>query len=128
MAARLLNRRRRGTARVMDTTEIIWIAVAVAVVVALVALARMLLSRKRERAAEGRREHATELRREASKQAHLLHDAQLRAEEERLKAERLQLEAERAQEHAQEAQTSYLQEAAQHEDRLREADRIDPDA
>lgn len=112
----------------MNTQEIIWIVVAVVVVVVLVVLARLLMRRKQQRAVEARREHATELRTEASQHAEALPEAQLRAEEERLKADRLQLEAERAEQRAQEAETSYLQQAAKHEDRLREAERIDPDA
>lgn len=128
MTARLLKLRSWGTPRVMDTKEIIWIAVAVVVVLALAALARLLVHRKREKDAADRRERATELRTEASQHARGLPDAQLRAEEERLKAERLRLEADRAQERAQKAETGYLQQAARREDRLREADQIDPDA
>jgi flagellar biosynthesis/type III secretory pathway M-ring protein FliF/YscJ len=112
----------------MDSQDIVWIVVAVVVVLALVALARMLMTRKRERDLAARREHATELRTEASQHAQELPDTGLRAQEERLKAERLRLEADRAQQRAQEAETGYQQQAALHEDRLREADQIDPDA
>lgn len=127
VAAPLMNRRSRGTPRGMDTEQIIWIVVAVAVVAALLALALVLMRRKAEKDATERREHATELRTEASRHAKTLPEAELRAQEERLEAERLRLEADRAQERAQEAETGYVQQEAQREDRLREADRIDPD-
>ena len=111
----------------MDAKGIIWIVAAVVVVLVLVALAATLMRRRREKDVVQRREHATELRTNVDQHAHELEDARLRAEEERLKAERLRLQAERAHERAHDAETGYLQQAAQHEDRLREADRIDPD-
>lgn len=112
----------------MDNEEIIWIVVGVAVLLALVALALMLSRKAKAKKQERQRRHATELRNEAQHHAQGLPDAELRAQEERVKAEKLRLEAERAQERAQEAETGYLQQAATHEDKLREADRVDPDA
>lgn len=112
----------------MDTEEIVWLVVAVVVVAALAALALAMLRRKHARDTEHRRQRATELRTEADEHARSLPDAELVAREERLKAERLRVEAERANERAREAETGYLQESALREDRLREADRIDPDA
>lgn len=111
----------------MDTEEVVWIIVAVVVVVALVALLAGLLSRKRKRDEEHRRLRAAELRSEADQHGRSLPDAEIEAREKRLEAERLRVEAERAQERAAEAETGYLQQAAQREDRLREAERIDPD-
>lgn len=112
----------------MDTDQVIWIVVAIAVVLALAALAWMLMRRRHQKEAEENRHRAAELRNEAGQHAQVLPDAELRAKEERLKAERLRLDAERAQDRAQEAETGYMQQAAVHEDRLREADQIDPDA
>lgn len=111
----------------MDTDQVIWIVVAVVVVLAIAALALMLMRRAQHKKNVHRAERASELRTEADQRAQVLPDAQLRAQEERVQAERLRLEAERAQARAQEAETGYLQEAATHEDRLREADQIDPD-
>lgn len=112
----------------MDTDQVIWIVVAVVVVLAIAALALMLMRRAQHTKNVERAERASELRTEAHQHAQVLPDAQLHAQEERLQAEKLRLEAERAQERAHEAETGYLQEAATHEDRLREADQIDPNA
>lgn len=111
----------------MDTEEVIWIVVAVAVVLALVALAWMLMRRKHEKDAVEKRQRAAELRSEADHRAQVLPDAELRAKEERVKAEALRLDAERAEVRAQEAETRFLQQSAGREDKLREADQIDPD-
>lgn len=111
----------------MDSEEVIWIVVAVVVVLALVALAVALAKRRRRRDEEHRRLRAAELRTEADQHGRVLPEAELEAREQRLEAERLRVEAERARERAEEAETGYLQQAAQREDRLREAERIDPD-
>lgn len=114
----------------MDTQEIIWIVVAVVVVLALVALAAGLMTKKKHDRAEAdrveRTERAAELRHEADRQAQVLPDAEIRAKEEQLNAEKLRLEADQAQERAQLAETEHLQQAARHEDHLREADKLDP--
>lgn len=112
----------------MDEDQIIWVVVAVVVLVALLALAAMLSRKAKDKKQEHQRQHATALRTEAQEHAQGLPDAELRAQEERIKAEKLRLEAEKAQERAHEAETAHLQQAATHEDKLREADRIDPDA
>lgn len=111
----------------MDSDEITWIVVAVALVLALIALAFLLARLKQAKKTQERRERAGELRTEADQHAHALPTEELRAREEKVRAERLRLEAQQAEAQAHEAETGYLQEAARHEDRLREADRLDPD-
>lgn len=111
----------------MDTDQVIWIVVAVVVILAIAALAWMLSRRAQHKKTVERTKQASALRAEADQRAQSLPDAQMRAQEERLKAEKLQLEAERAQHRAKDAETGYLQEAAAHEDRLRQADEIDPE-
>ena len=110
----------------MDTEQIIWIVVAVVVVLVIAALALMLMRRAQHKKNVERAQRASKLRAEADQHGQGLPDEQLRAQEERLRAEKLRLEADRAQAKADEAETGYLQEAATREDRLREADQIDP--
>lgn len=100
-----------------------WIILAVIVIVVLALLATVMNQRNKER----RRAQAAELRNEAAGQARGLHETELRARDAEAEAERKRVEAERAEREAHEASRARAQEQAVHEDRLREADRLDPD-
>lgn len=106
----------------MDTETLIWIIVAIVVALLLLGLAAVLMRRKKER----RQAQATELRQDAVARTPRLDEADVQAHEARAEAERARLEAERAQAKAQEAEEARTVEAAEYEDRLREADRLDP--
>jgi FtsZ-interacting cell division protein ZipA len=99
-----------------------WIILAVVIVVVLlVALAVLRSVRRKERAAK-----AEELRSEARTHATELGSTRAEAKEAEVRAEAARLQAERAQHDADAAKTALAQEEATHEDRLREADRLDP--
>lgn len=106
----------------MDT--VVWIVIIVVVVLLVAGLALGLARRRRQTV---HREQAQELRRDAVAQATGLQDSARDTREAKLEAERARVEAERAEARATEAQQGHLQEQAHHEDRLREADRLDPD-
>lgn len=108
----------------METSEIIWIVVAVVVVLALIGLA---VSMSRKRKATQNRQHAGELRHEARAQQGGVQQEELKAREAELEADRKRLEAERAETEADQARQGHLQEHAKVEDQVREADRVDPD-
>ncbi|MGZ5400081.1 MAG: hypothetical protein ACXWDL_13325 [Nocardioides sp.] len=111
----------------METSEIVWIIVAVVVVLALIGLA-VSMSRKRQAAkATQNRQHAEGLRQEARAQQGGVQQEELKAREAELEADRKRLEAERAEAEAERAKQSHLQEHARIEDQVREADRVDPD-
>lgn len=116
-----------GYHRGMDTEQVIWIVVAVAVVLLIAGLVMWAMRKKQEKDVHVRAEKATEIRHEAERHATVLPDAELRAQEEKVKAEKLRREAERAEERANAAETDYLQQEARYEDQVREADRLDPD-
>ncbi|HET8666090.1 MAG TPA: hypothetical protein VFM08_17380 [Nocardioides sp.] len=102
---------------------LIWlivIVVAVAVIAAVVALTS-------KRRTEGRRVRAEELRGEASSQAAVLPESGRQAEELRAKADLARAEATRAEERAANAEQGHRIEQASYEDKLREADRLDPE-
>jgi len=104
-------------------TWLIWVIVIVVVLV----IAALLVSLVGKRRTEQRRIRAEELRQDASAQASGLTESQREAEELRAKAELAEAEAERAAEQAQTAEQSHQVEQAGYEDKLREADRLDPD-
>ena len=108
----------------MTTTQVIWLIVAVVVVAALVVIA-MQMSAKHKTGE--RRAHAAELRDEAVTTTSGLDETQRRADEAAAEAEIARAEAARAQERAAEARQGTQVEEAIVEDRVREADRIDPD-
>ncbi len=108
----------------MTTTQVIWLIVAVVVLAAIIAIA-MQVSAKRK--AGERRAHAAELRDEAVTTTSGLDESQRRADEAAAEAEIARAEAARAQERAAEASQGVQVEEARVEDRVREADRIDPD-
>jgi FtsZ-interacting cell division protein ZipA len=102
---------------------LIWVIVAVIVVIAIVAIV-MAANKKRT---EQHRTQAEELRTEASTQAGGLTESQRSAEEARAQAELAKAEADRAAERAAAAEQGHQVEQATYEDKLREADRVDPD-
>ena len=102
---------------------LIWIIVIVVVVVVVAALVAMTRKRRNEQ----RRVRAEELREEASTHAAVLPEAQRQAEELRAKADLAQAEARRAEERAANAEQGHRVEQASYEDKVREADRLDPE-
>jgi FtsZ-interacting cell division protein ZipA len=104
----------------MSTTGWIILAVVVVVVV-LVALMAWRAQHRRKMAAR-----AQELRSEARAHAPEVGQTRQEAREAEVRAEAARLEAERAQRDADAAKTALAQQEAVHEDRLREADRLDP--
>lgn len=108
----------------MDTQEIVILVVAILVALAIIA-AVVVMMRKRKH--EQHRERADELRTEARHHvADDLPEAQVRAQKAEAEAEEARLEAERAEREAAEARTGVAQREAIHEDKVREADRLDP--
>ena len=108
----------------MDSSTIVWIVVAVIVVLAIAALVAAAMRKKR---AEQQRTQAQQLRQEAVSNVDSIDHSSLEAKEAELRAERARLEAEQAERQAQEAQRAVDMERATYEDRIREADRLDPD-
>jgi hypothetical protein len=101
---------------------LIWVIVIVVVIVAIVAI--VMMNKKRT---EQRRIEAEGLRTEATTQAGGLTESQREAEEARAQAELARAEADRAAERAATAAQGHQVEQASYEDKLREADRVDPD-
>ena len=108
----------------METSTIVWIVVAVIVLLAIAALVAAMMRKKQ---AEQRRVHAQHLRHEAVSNVGNIQQTEVEAKEAEVRAERLRLEAERAEAHATEAQRAVDMERATYEDRIREADQLDPD-
>jgi hypothetical protein len=102
---------------------LIWVIVIVVVVVIVAAV--IALTGKRR--TENRRHRAEQLRQEASVQAGALPESHRQAEELRAKADLAQAEAERAEDRAATAEQGHQVEQASYENKLREADRLDPD-
>ena len=99
-----------------------WIVVAVViVVVVLVALAAWRRQHRKKMTAR-----ADALRQEARSHAPEVGENRLEAREAELRADAARLEAERARREAEAAQTALAQQEAAEEDRIREADRLDP--
>lgn len=99
-----------------------WIIVAVVVIVVLAALAMWWRTRRQHQLSA----RADELRTEARAHASELAPERDEAREAKIRADAARLEAERAQRQADEASTALAQQEAVHEDKLREADRLDP--
>ena len=108
----------------MSTTEIIWIIV---IAVAALVLIGLVVFSIRKKSVADNREQAARLRERADTEAAVLPDAQARADQAAAEAERARLEAERAEAQAAAARTEADQQRAIHEDRIRAADRLDPD-
>jgi hypothetical protein len=104
-------------------TWLIWVIVIVVVVLAVAAIASITNKRRTEQ----HRARADELRTEASSQAGGLTESQRAAEEAKAKADLAETEAERAREQAASAEQSHQVEQASYEDKLREADQLDPE-
>jgi hypothetical protein len=85
------------------------------------------MRKRKERQVEGRRDEAQQLRTQAAESARDVGQARVEAKEAEARAERLRLEAEEAERSAAEARQGYQVEEARVEDRVREADRVDPD-
>jgi hypothetical protein len=112
----------------MDTSTIVWIVVGVLVLLALAALAVAAQRRRKERKLAEDRAEANRLRTEAhTASQQQVAGARVDAKEAEARAERARLEAERAREEAARAHQGLQVEEARTEDRLREADRLDPD-
>lgn len=105
---------------------LMWIVAAVVVVIVVLAVAALVVSVLRRKQAE-RRHQAQALRAEAAVGGGSIAESQRQAEEARAQEERARLEAEQARERAEAAQQRVLVDEAHQEDRIREADRLDPD-
>ena len=102
----------------------VWIVIAVVVVLAVVALLAAAANKKK---VERRRAEAEQIRSDAHTHSAGVMDAERQAREAEQNAARARAEAERAEQQAAEAARARDMEHATHEDRIREADRIDPD-
>lgn len=111
----------------MDSDTLIWIIVAVVVGLLVIGLLGWLLKKQKDRSVEQHRSEAQELRHDAHARTGAIHEADVRARETEAEADRARLEAERAERRASEAGQARAQEQAAYEDRIREADRLDPD-
>lgn len=104
----------------MSSEQIIWVLVAIVVVVALVAVALMASKRRGSAKVEHRRHEAEQLREDAVAGASGLTSSRAEAQEARA-------EAEAARARATQAERGAAMDEATVEDRVREADRVDPD-
>jgi len=112
----------------MSTTQLILLIVAIVAVLVVIAIVAKSASRRKEaQRLEEDRSRAQDLRHEASASGAAVHDSDLQAREATVEADRARLEAEQAQARAAEAQQGVQVEEARQEDRVREADRVDPD-
>lgn len=107
----------------MSTGTIVLIIVIALIVVALIGLAAWLSAKKKR---EQRAAQAESIRHEARSEASGVRESQVQAREAEAKAEQARLEAQRAEEQAARAHQGVSQEQALHEERIREADRLDP--
>lgn len=109
----------------MTTTQIIWTVV---IIVAALALLGLVMASMRKKNAADNRARAEQLRERADTRAAAgLPDADAEARKAAAEAEQARLAAERAEERAAAAQQGLVQQQAMHEDRIRAADRLDPD-
>lgn len=107
----------------MTTSQIVWIVV---IAVAVLILIGLIVS-VRKKNQDANRARADQLREQADIKAAVLPDTRARADQAEAQAEHARLEAERAEERAAAARTEAAQEQAAQEDRIRAADRLDPD-
>lgn len=107
----------------MTTSQIVWIVV---IAVAVLILIGLIVS-VRKKNHDANRARADQLREQADIQAAGLPDTRARADQAEAQADHARLEAERAEERAAAARTEAAQEQATQEDRIRAADRLDPD-
>lgn len=107
----------------METETLVWIIVAVVVALLILGVLAAMMNKKKKERHQAR---ATELRHDAATRTPAVEEADVRAREAQVEADRARYEAERAQARAQEAEQARSMEEAGMEDRLREADRLDP--
>ena len=103
-----------------------WLIIAVVVIAVLLLLAVVLRATQRKKQ-EVARERAGELRSEVATSSHDHQEQEALAREREAEAERARAQADRLQAQADRERTAVDQTQAHHEDRLREADRLDPD-
>lgn len=108
----------------MTTTEIVWIAV---IALAALVVVGLIVGSMRKRSRADNHARAEELRSEANTGAAVLPDATARADQAEAQAAVKRLEAERAERDAAIARTELDQQQALQEDRIRAADRLDPE-
>ena len=108
----------------MNTSTIVWIIVLAVLLLLVIGLFAFVMNKRKT---EHNRARAEEIRTQAVTQTGDLTEAQRRAQEAEAQAQLKRAEAERAEERAAQAKQGHVMEEAHHEDRLREADRIDPD-
>jgi FtsZ-interacting cell division protein ZipA len=104
----------------MTSEQVIWLLVGIAVVAALVAVAIVVSKRRGTAKTEHRRHEAEQLREDAAAGASGLQANRAEAQEARV-------EADHAQARASEAERAVAMDEATVEDRVRDADRVDPD-
>ena len=103
-----------------------WVIIILIVLAVLLAAALIYTAMKRKKN-EVARQRAGELRSEAATSAVAKQEQEARAREAEAEAERARAQADKLDARAQSERTSYDQTRAAQEDRLREADRLDPD-
>jgi hypothetical protein len=108
----------------VSTSQIIWVIVLALLVIAVIGLAGYVMNKRK---LEQSRSRAVQLRDSAASEAAAIPDSQLLAREAEVRAERARLEADRAEQEAARASQAVSAEQATYEDRIREADRMDPD-
>lgn len=107
----------------METETVIWIVVAVVVALLVLGLLANLMSKRKT---EHRRTEAAELRQDAQARTPDLDQADVRARAAQVEADQARLNAQQAEAQALEAEQARAAEQATYEDRIREADRLDP--
>lgn len=103
-----------------------WLII-ILVILALIALGALIWWMGRRKQEEARRDRADELRSEAASVGAERPMDEAKAREAQAEAQRARAEADQLEAQAAERQRSYDMTRAQEEDRLREADRLDPD-
>jgi FtsZ-interacting cell division protein ZipA len=101
----------------------VWIVI-IAIVVVAVIVGAVLVLNKRNRA--HKHHQAETLREEAVTKTPAIQESELHAQEAEARAERTRLQAERAEHEAAAARQGVDVEQAEYEDRIRQADRVDP--
>jgi hypothetical protein len=107
----------------METETVIWIVVAVVVALLVLGLLAALMSKRKT---EHRKTEAAELRQDALARTPELDQADVKARAAQVEADQARLNAQRAEEQAAEAEQARAAAQATYEDRIREADRLDP--
>ena len=107
----------------METETVVWIVVAVALALLLLGLLAAFMSKRKT---EHRKAEAAELRQDARSSTPALDQADVRARAAAVEADQARLDAQRAEARAAEAEQARAAEQATYEDRIREADRLDP--